>query len=141
MVIGEEFIIGKLIEALIYWFNKEKSKKEVAHKILTEIKLGLKSIPLHMDLSKQYGQVDTRKFLIYLPIDIENLHQILIRHQSELDAPLCEELLKYIDHLVEYHTFLNSPEMGRGIEETKRENNVRETIQKLIDAIDKLLKE
>lgn len=142
MVVGEEFVIGKAIDALVSWFNKKKKQKKEVHEILMAVKIGLNNIPLHMDLSIENGRLKHSNLRMYLPSDIEYINQLLIKYQSLLDCQLYDELIKFLKFLTQYNGKLASAmPMGRIVELREKEVEIKNSIRTFISKIDDLIKE
>ena len=141
MVVGEEFLIGKGIEALLTWFKKKKTNKEIVHEILMSLKISLNNLTLHMDLSKEHGSIKYSKLQCYLPNDIELINQLLIKFQLNLDNTLYDEIMNFVKYLVSYNETINSLCMGMGSVLREKENKIRDSVNQYITKINELLKE
>lgn len=141
MVIGEEIIVTKGVEALINWFGKKKEDKQIIYEILISFKISLNSILLHMDLCKEFGGIKYTKLRFYLPNDIENLNQFLIKYQTKLDNTLYTELYAFVKYLVEYNHIINSLHLGMGNTLDEYETTIKTSIDKYVSQIDTLIKE
>ena len=141
MVVGEEILIGKGIDALIKWFNKRKADKELVHNILMELKIAINNVILHMDLCKEHGYIKYSKLQIYLPSDIENINQLLIKYGSKLDLEFYNELQKFLRYLIKYNEFISSLYLGAGKKLQEYEENIRSSIKTFTDKLDELIKE
>lgn len=141
MVIGEEILVTKGIDALNSWYRKKKEDKQITYEILISFKISLNSILLHMDLCKEFGRIKHTKLQFYLPNDIENLNQFLIKYQTKLDNTFYSELYAFMKHLVEYNHIINSlhPGMAGALDEF--ESTIKTSIDKYIAQIDTLIKE
>jgi hypothetical protein len=141
MVVGEDILIEKALDAIVGWYAKKKEEKQLIHDVLMELKVGFNSVILHMNLSKEHGAIKYSKLRGYLPNDIENLNRILIKYQSKLDNEIYDKLMNFIQFLIEYNELINSLHMGIAKEVEEREKIIKETIEQIISKLTELIKE
>ena len=140
MVVGEDFVIGKGIEALISWFNVKKEEKAKVKGILLALKIGLNNIILHMNLCKRFGHIMHKDLQVYMPSDIEQLNNVLIQYQSVLTNELYDEMMKFINFLVKFNEEINSLTMGKNMKEYDEKiiNSINEFTSKIDELTEKI---
>lgn len=139
-MIGEEFVLGKILESLTSWFEKRKKEKETVREILMSLKVAVNSIVLHMGLSMEHGDMNYRKLQTYLPRDIENIFQIVERYKQNLDIDLSNSMIAFVNYLVGYNETINSLALGMGDVLDKKESSITESIGEINERIDMLIK-
>jgi len=139
-VIGKEFVLGKILDSLTSWFQKQKKEKETVREILMSLKLAVNSVVLHMGLSMEHGAINYMKLQTYLPRDIENMFQIVERYKQSLDIDLSNSMIAFVNYLVGYNETINSLTMGMGDVFDEKEKSITESIGEINERIDVLIR-
>ncbi len=140
MVVGEDILIDRLLGALAAWYGRKKDQKEAARKTLVDLRIAVKQIKLHMDLSRLPGDgINYGKLKPLLPGDVEYLFKAIETHKDDLDLDLTSALFAFQEFLVHFVQKTNL--MGIGNNLSTDEKLIESVAIKLDEKISDLLKD